>query len=508
MKWIGRQWPKWIVDTAKTIGILFLAAVISILVGDYFIEQFNIPLIYTLAVAFISVVTDRYIYGVIASVFGIVGINYLFTYPYFALDFTRKDYPFTFASMLVVALIINSLTRREKKQARLAEIREKRTKISYEITRKLMLAKSVEEILKLTADHISTFYDCNVVIYQQDRELFYITREVDIEEGPEEKKAVEEAFSKQKETEQCANFSFQSRWSFFPIEVRQKVLWVLGIWNKDEILKKEENRLFIRLVLGQTALALERQLLADEQQRIFIQAEKEKMRSNLLRAISHDLRTPLTGISGASSAILENGSALDSQVVKNLIENIYEDSQWLIRMVENLLSVTRITNEGKTVIQKSDELVEEIVGEAVGTIKKRFPAQKLQVTVPETVIMVPMDGMLIEQVIINLVENAILHAGVEDKIDITVTEGEKDIIFEVSDYGKGLDEEELPYLLEGDFVPKKEKADASRGMGIGLSLCKTIVTAHGGVIQAKNKPNGGASFCFTIPRKENFSNDE
>lgn len=238
---------------------------------------------------------------------------------------------------------------------------------------------------------------------------------------------------------------------------------------------------------------------------MLIESEKEKMRSNLLRGISHDLRTPLTGILGASSAILENGDEFDKKTHDTLVYNIKEEAQWLIRMVENLLSITRIS-EGPMNVKKTPEAAEEIVAEAVSRIRKRFSKRKFSVIVPEALLMVPMDGTLIEQVIINLLENAIKHSPDDSTIEIKVKKSEQLAVFEVSDYGKGISDEDLPYLFE-TYVPNREHSlDSSRGMGIGLSICKSIVKAHQGIIEAENKKNGGAVFRFTLPLEEREDN--
>lgn len=231
---------------------------------------------------------------------------------------------------------------------------------------------------------------------------------------------------------------------------------------------------------------------------ILHEAEKEKMRSNLLRAISHDLRTPLTGILGASSTLLESGKQLEPETRDRLLMSIKEDSQWLIRMVENLLSVTRINGEHATV-QKQPEAVEEMVGEAIARVRSRYPGQKIFVRVPDELLMAEMDATLMEQVIINLVENAVKHGGRDVEITLTVTKRKNQAVFEVTDNGRGLNPAEIPTLFQGGLSAQDGHADSTRGMGIGLSICQSIVKAHGGAIQAENRPEGGARFCFTIP---------
>ena len=228
----------------------------------------------------------------------------------------------------------------------------------------------------------------------------------------------------------------------------------------------------------------------------------EKTRSNLFRAVSHDLRTPLTSILGASSAILDNDAAIDGPERTKLLREINEDAQWLIRMVENLLSVTRIDGGNSARIVKSPEAAEEVAAEAVSKFNKRFPELAVSVSVPDELLIVPMDAMLIEQVLMNLLENAALHAKGATRAELRVWQAGSEAFFEVSDDGAGVSRDVLPHVFEGYFKPDDgNEADAKRNMGIGLSVCHTVVRAHGGRMTAENKKGGetGAVFRFTLP---------
>jgi two-component system sensor histidine kinase KdpD len=292
---------------------------------------------------------------------------------------------------------------------------------------------------------------------------------------------------------------------YMPIISQGNVLGVIGLSCAKGKLS-QNNRSFLKMITSLVAMALERQYLSDEQRKILIESEKEKMRSNLLRAISHDLRTPLTGILGASSVILENGEFLGKETHDQLVFNIREDSQWLIRMVENLLSVTRI-NEGTMNVTKTPEAAEEIVAEAISRIRKRFPRRKISVKVPDELLMVPMDGKLIEQVLINLLENAIKHSPEDLTIEVEVMKQGRYAVFEVIDKGLGIAEQDFPYLFESYVPTGKRSSDSSRGMGIGLSICMSIIKAHHGKMEAANKLEGGAVFQFALPLEE-WVNDE
>lgn len=230
-----------------------------------------------------------------------------------------------------------------------------------------------------------------------------------------------------------------------------------------------------------------------------IEKEKEKMRSNLLRAISHDLRTPLTGMIGASATYLEAKDYLDEKEKDQLILGIQEDAHWLLNMVENLLSVTRIQNDGsgeEAHVKKTPEPLEEVVAEAMQRFHKRYPESVVNVKIPDEFVMVPMDPTLIEQVIMNLLENAWVHSGEKAPVDFYIRQEEKNVVFYVRDYGKGIESERMDHLFDGCAGSKDH--ESRKGMGIGLSICKTIVLAHKGEIHAKNHEDG-AEFSFSLP---------
>lgn len=235
-----------------------------------------------------------------------------------------------------------------------------------------------------------------------------------------------------------------------------------------------------------------------KQGRMRAENENEKVRANLLRAVSHDLRTPLTSIYGSCSTIMENYDSLDKEQQLKLLSEVCGDAVWLNRMVENLLSVTRI-DSGKVSITKTPTVLEELIDTVLVKFRKYHPEQAVEVDIPESFIMIPMDSILIEQVIINLLENAVYHAKGMTKLILRVfTLGDK-AIFEVVDDGCGIPREKLDTLFSGNLQREVSVADSSRhSMGIGLSVCATIVKAHGGDIQAESKVNVGTTFRFSL----------
>lgn len=243
-------------------------------------------------------------------------------------------------------------------------------------------------------------------------------------------------------------------------------------------------------------------MILAKQEKQLMEAQKEKMRANLLRAISHDLRTPLTGIIGNSESYLRMEGCMTDEEKRTIVENIENDASWLLNMVENLLSVTRINNTTAKVT-KYIEPVDEVVSSAVARFRKRFPGAELRVFLPDRVVMVMMDAMLIEQVLINILQNAYTHAKSVKPVELRVTEDDKRVWFFIKDYGIGIDEKKIETIFDGEDYLKDQdsKADGHKGMGIGLSICKTIVSAHGGDIKARNH-NEGSEFYFYLPKEK------
>ena len=227
-------------------------------------------------------------------------------------------------------------------------------------------------------------------------------------------------------------------------------------------------------------------------------SEREKMRANLLRAVSHDLRTPLTTIYGSSSMLLENFDRYPAEDRQNLLRGIRDDAQWLVGMVENLLSVTRLDNTSVK-LNKVETVLEELIDAVLVKFHKRCPEQSVDVSIPEDFLSIPMDAVLMEQVLTNLLENAVVHAHGMTRLELLVQTRDHKAHFTVRDNGCGIPEDRIPDLFTGYLGSTDRQGDAARrNMGIGLSVCSTIIKAHGGHIRARNLPTGGAEFTFTL----------
>ena len=229
-----------------------------------------------------------------------------------------------------------------------------------------------------------------------------------------------------------------------------------------------------------------------------VESEKERMRANLLRAVSHDLRTPLTTIYGSSTTLLEDGQAMTDVQKAKILTGIKEDSQWLIRMVENLLSITRI-DSGSVQIVKTPTILDELIDSVILKFKKRYPMQSVTLELPGDVVMIPMDAILMEQVIVNILENAVQHAAGMTSLSLRVFTLGNQAIFEIADNGCGIDPKRLDTLFTGRYAAEREMPDShKKNAGIGLSVCATIIKAHGGSIKAENLATGGAVFRFIL----------
>ena len=239
-----------------------------------------------------------------------------------------------------------------------------------------------------------------------------------------------------------------------------------------------------------------------EQEAIKAESEKEKLRTDLFRAVSHDLRTPLTTIYGASSALLEIKNDLTEEEKTKMLENIRQDSQWLFRMVENLLSITRI-DAGNVKIIKTPIVLDELVDSVLLKFRKRYPQQKVDIDIPDDCVTIQMDAILIEQVIINILENAVQHAVGMTKLSLNVSVKADNAVFEIRDNGAGIPDNVLKNIFKGIYTDHEMPSDCKRSnAGIGMSVCSTIIKAHGGMINAYNAKDGGAIFKFNLKTEE------
>jgi two-component system sensor histidine kinase KdpD len=490
-----------LLDFIKTIMILGLAFLASFLFGRVLKECEIVSMIYLLAVAFISGCTTGYIWGVLGSFSALLGISYFSS----DFDLIKVYYLVLVFVMLIISIMISELTARNKAQMKAAVNQEERTNKLNEINNQLLvtsgLSNTVSLILKFCVEitnHSAIFYHedpqqggkpASLIVSKEEEELLNSSHELFV---------VHWVFENKEDAGVGTDYSTRSTCTYLPLIIQSKVVGVLGIYCENQKKLRHSDRTFLKLVVSQGVIALEKQMFIDEQQKMILESEKEKMRGNLLRAVSHDLRTPLTGIIGASTTLMEHEEYLEREDRKRLMEHIKEDSTWLLHMVENLLSVTRIYEEGTTV-NKFLEPVEEVVAESVMKLKKRYSEANVEVKVPDELLMVPMDVTLIVQVLLNLMENAVKYSKSDAPVELIVENMGAQAVFMVLDSGIGLDKKQIERIFDGYGRDENRSSDVIKGMGIGLSICKTIILAHGGTIEAENRMEGGAAFTFTLP---------
>lgn len=499
-----------IINLAVTVGIMALVTLLSFFFRYIGFHESNIIVAYILGVLLVATQTDDYFYGILASVIGVLTFNFFFTKPYYTFLTYRPDYPVTFVIMLIAAIITSTLTAKAKNEAKLSALREKRTRILYQINKSLLKVRSMNQIAEIGGEAVSKLFSRSVVIVtvnsSDDLGEPYIHAFKDDERAAVFKSFFEmQALSTTFKTTEptgagTAAFADSSAY-YLPIKGQNEILGVIGVACFERQLLSDEQKIILEAVTTQIVLAIERERLSEKQQKSKMDVERERLRGNLLRAISHDLRTPLTGILGATATILDNDDILDNKVKRELLQNVYEDASWLIHSVENILNMTRI-DEGRIEIKRNMEAVEEIVAEAVSRIKKLASAHQLKINIPNDLIMLLMDGTLIEQVLVNLIDNALKHTPSGSLIEIKVWAEAEKVLFEVSDNGKGISEKDIPFIFNRFYTATPINDGGRRGTGLGLAICKSIITAHGGDISVYNNSSGGATFRFELPAKE------
>jgi two-component system sensor histidine kinase KdpD len=486
------------------VGILIAATLVSFGFRVLGFHESNFIMMYILGVLLIANFTTGYLYGILSSVLGVLIFNFFFTEPYYTLVAYSPEYPITFVIMLIVALITSTIAARAKRESRRAELREKRINILYQIERNLLAVKNIGQVADVAAKDISQLFGVSIIVCLADihgeLDICHIEGN-DIFDSETERMARRETYESGIPCGAGTELFSDSRAYFMPISGQSGVLGVIGIGLRDGVQIIDNLKIFLETVGAQIAMALERERLYEKQQQTKTEMERERLRGNLLRAISHDLRTPLTGILGSASTVIENYYALTDDVKKEFLQGIFEDAEWLNNLVDNILSMTRF-DDGTTQISREMEAVEEIISEAVSRVKNRAGKHEIKISIPDELIMIPADGTLIEQVVVNLLDNAIKHTPDGSGINVSVKPEKQRVVFEVSDNGPGIPGDDLPYVFNRFYKSEKTTDTVRRGIGLGLTICKSIIEAHGGVISVQNKPSGGAVFRFTLPIEE------
>ena len=498
----------------KSAGILFAATAVGWLFEKLKLTDANIITVYILGVLLISIVTEGWFYSFSSTIASVLIFNFLFTAPRFTLRAYDRSYPFTFAVMFLAALITGSLASRLKQHAGQAARDAYRLKVLLDTNQLLQQAKGKTEILEGAAQQIVKLLKRETVIYDvKDGKLEHPLRrvpqgeeDITIEDEACEEQAAAWALENNRHAGTGTDHFKQAKRQYLAIRVNSTVYGVVGIMIQKQPLDAFENSVLLS-ILGECALALENDKNVREKEEAAILAKNEQLRANLLRTISHDLRTPLTSISGNANNLLYNESCLDAQMRRQIYGDIYDDSMWLIDLVENLLSVTRI-EEGRMQIRQSAELVDEVIKEALKHTGQSRTGRTIKVEEEDELILAKMDARLIVQVLINLIGNAVKYTPQGTDITVRVKKEKAEnaersqVIISVCDLGNGIPDDRKERVFDMFYTGSDQVADSRRSLGLGLGLCRSIINAHGGKIWISDNIPHGAVVTFTLPAEE------
>ena len=494
-------------DTLKSTAILILSSLVGMIFQNFGFDEANIITVFILGVLVTAVITKHQIYSLISSIVSVLVFNFLFTEPQFTLQAYDQGYPVTFIIMFLAAFLTGSLAIRIKNQAKQAAQSAYRTKVLFDTSQLLQQAKDKNEIVSTTSNQLIKLLGKDIVFYLADGEvldtphIFSVTEE-NLESciSENEKAVAGWVLKNNKRAGSTTGTLSNAKCLYLAVRSSSMVYGVIGIVMGEIPLDPFENSILLS-ILGECALALENEKNAREKQEAAVLAKNEQLRANLLRAISHDLRTPLTSISGNASNLLSNGDSFDNDTKKQLYTDIYDDSMWLINLVENLLAVTRI-EEGRLNLRITEDLMDDVITEALHHINRKSEEHHISVESKEEFLLAKMDAKLIVQVIINIVDNAIKYTPKNSHIVIRTEKRGKQAIVSISDDGNGIADEIKPRIFDMFYSGANQIADSRRSLGLGLSLCKSIINAHGGELTVSDNLPHGTVFTFTLPAGE------
>ncbi len=476
-------------------------------------SESNIITVFILAVLLISVVTNNPVYSVAGSLAGVLLFNWFFIEPKFSFHTYETEYAVTFAIMLISSLITGTLANRLKQNARQSAREAFRTKVLLDTNQLLQKAGSPSEVIQTTARQIITLLNRDVVMYPRgDRGTLEAGTEFpaswtsenagapEAGKDADEAKIAEWVFSHR----QSAGFRMEQYGEamnqYFPICLSGSCFGVIGIRLKRIPLEPYENSI-VTSILGECALALENLRNAEEKERASVMVRNEQLRSNLLRAISHDIRTPLTSISGNASTLLSHYRQLDDPTREQIFSDIYDDAEWLRDLVENLLSISRIEN-GQMTLHLSTELMNDVIEEALRHADRNVSEHSVTILGSDELLLVDMDARLIMQLLINLINNAINNTPAGSEIRIESRRIGNEAAVTVRDNGPGIADDIKPHVFEMFYTGRNRVADGRRGLGLGLALCKSIAESHHGRITLTDNDPTGCCFTVFLPMKE------
>ncbi len=478
-------------------GVL-IATVVAWLMSPYFAAA-NLIMVYLIAVIVVAIRWGRGP-SVLASFLSVAAFDFFFALPYFSFAVSDIQYLLTFGVMLAVALVISNLAVRLQRQAELARYRERRTGVLYAMSRDLATHRGTGMLAQFAAKHLRNAFDAQVAVFLADAD-----KRVQLQRGellffelePKESGVAQWVYDHNERAGLGTDTLPGASALYLPLVGSSGAIGVVAVRPQDlGLLLDPEQLHLLESLVNQVALAIERTRLSDEAQQAHVRAETERMRNAVLSSVSHDLRTPLATISGAASSLAQD--ELNAAARKDLARSIYREADRLDRLLKNLLDMMRI-EAGAVQLSREWHPIDEVAGAALARLEGRLHDHTINTSFPADLPLIFVDGVLLEQVVINLVENAVKYTPPGSAIDLSASAGDDQVIVEVVDRGVGIPSGEESRIFDKFY---RGKTTQEGGVGLGLTICRGIVEAHGGRIWAENRSGGGAIFRFTIPLPE------
>lgn len=489
--------------------VTLLCLAISTAVGFAFdwagFSESNIITIYILGVLVTAVSTSGHLYGAANSLLSVLAFNFFFTEPRFTLQADGPSYPVTFLIMLSSSIIASSLASRVKEQARMAAEKSYYTELLLGSSQKLQTIRTEWDCLRLTAEQLSRMFDRPVIyaLNDADKELDFRIEPADehtlLEKLSTEEIGVAKWVQKNNKHAGATTSTLpDSKWLFLSVRGTRGVMGIVGVPIAGYVVPDAFEKNLMVALLGECGLSQERIRLEEERNQIALQTQRESLQANLLRAVSHDLRTPLTNINGSVGILMGKDQTLKPEVREQLYTAIDDDTNWLINMTENLLAATQLETD-RTKLKTAPELLEDLFQSAVRQLDRRARDHHISVDLEDQTLMASMNAGMIQRVIINMMNNAIQYTPKDSHIILSGTRRKDWVEISVSDDGPGIPDEAKKHLFDLFYTAEQGKPDSKRGLGLGLHLCQSIVNAHGGTITVSDHAPSGTTFRFTLP---------
>ena len=493
-------------DYFLTVFIFAVCTFIGLLFQKLKFTDTNIVTIYILGVLVTSIVTDGYLCSIAGSFLSVVLFRFFLTEPRMSFHTYAVGYPVTFFIMLISSVLTGALAAKLKTHAKMSAQLAFRTQVLFDTDRLMQKAQGETEILDVTCTQLIRLLNRNITAYVVENgtlsggKLFSEEKE-DTEDFliPEEQRIARWVYENRQRAGASTQYFPQAKCLYLAIRNGNSVYGVIGIPLQEEILDSFEYSILLS-VINECALAMENAKNATEKEKNAVLAKNEQLRADLLRAISHDLRTPLCSISGNADMLLSNSNRLDETTKHQIYTDIYDDSEWLIGVVENLLSITRL-NDGRLKFKFTDQLLDDVISESLRHISRKHDDYKI-VADCEELVLTRMDVRLIIQVLVNLIDNAIKYTPSGSVICIRGIKKDGKAQISVEDDGPGIPEEMKPHIFEMFYTGKTTVMDSHRSLGLGLALCHSIIEAHNGTLILTDHDPHGCNFIFTLPLSE------